>query len=188
LQRLVEIEIQSHGVVVGVIFRARPAHGGAVTFVHDELQGCGQGSFDGRAVDLAVALHRVRVAGEEQRPVVEHRQIERRTDAELVEIHVAAPARGRPRADETEVARRRHRHDAHERVQRHFEIVGEQRDIAGEIELDDLGRGPQAARSYRSTGRHEVTCGRLGTFGRAFRIIRQGGRDPRGQIEKLDPR
>jgi len=73
-------------------------------------------------------------------------------------------------------------------VQRHFEIVGEQRDIAGEIELDDLGRGPQAARSYRSTGRHEVTCGRLGTFGRAFRIIRQGGRDPRGQIEKLDPR
>ena len=81
------------------------------------------------------------IPGEELRPGVEHRQIERGPGGELVEIHVAAPARGRARTDHQEVARRRHRHDAHEWRQRHLDVWREQRDIAGDIELDDLRRG-----------------------------------------------
>src|SRR5579871_6329652 len=88
LHRRVEIEVEAERVVVRGIFRARPAHGGAGTLVQDELQRRGERLLERAAIDLAVALHAVRIAGVEQRAVVEHRQVERRADAEHAQVEV----------------------------------------------------------------------------------------------------
>src|SRR5262249_42721815 len=97
LHRHVEIEVHPHRVIVGGILGAWPGHAAAGALVHDELERAGERSLDRGAVDLAVALHGVRIAGEELRAVVKYWQVEGRTDGELVEVHVAAPAPGRAR-------------------------------------------------------------------------------------------
>jgi len=81
------------------VFGTRPTHGLSRALVHDELKRPRQRRFDGGAVDLAVALRRMGIAGEELRTIMKYRQEERRPDGQLVEIHIAAPAPGRARAD-----------------------------------------------------------------------------------------
>src|SRR5262249_40000330 len=114
--------------------------------VEDELQRGGERSLDGRAVDLAVALHCMWVAGVELSAVVKHRQVESCAGRELVEVDIAAPTPGWARADQQDVARGRDRHDAEERREWYLYFIREQCDVARHVELDDFGcrRGQQA--------------------------------------------
>ena len=61
---------QVQRVIVGCVLPARPAHGLAGALVQDELQCAGERLFERAAVDLTVALYAVRIAGEEERPLV----------------------------------------------------------------------------------------------------------------------
>src|SRR5215217_1328005 len=61
---------------------------------HREAQRDVHCSLYGRSADLAVALRRVGVTHREERPLHANRQVERRPCAEVLGVHVAAPARG----------------------------------------------------------------------------------------------
>lgn len=72
----VEIDVKSERVIVGGVLRARPAHGLAGALVQDELQCAGELLFERAAVDLTVALYAVRIASEEERPLVKDGDVE----------------------------------------------------------------------------------------------------------------
>src|SRR5207247_1611874 len=136
----VEVDIQSQRIVVGSILRAWSTHGFPRALVQDELQCGGQGLFERPAIDLAVALHAVRIAGVEQGALIEDRDVERRSDGESFQIQVASPFSRRPRTHDDEVGRRSDAHDAEERRQRQLDAARQQRDLALRVSLDDSRR------------------------------------------------
>jgi hypothetical protein len=74
--------------------------------MQDKLQRAGERLFESAAVNLAVALYAVRIAGEEKRALVENRNVKRRADAEYFEVKISGPFVGRAGRDDDEVGRR----------------------------------------------------------------------------------
>ena len=101
---------------------------------------------DGRAADLAVALGGVGVAEPEQRPVDLDREVQRRSGAEVLAVHVAA---GPPGRDRVEGAGRRARHadDPAERLDRDPDPLVEGRPLATDV--------PQLEPGLRVVGREQ---------------------------------
>ena len=109
--------------------------------MQNELKGRGVGRLDGRAADLAIALGRVRVAGIEERALLEYRHVERRAGNEFLAVEVAGKRAGRPAAAIGPLrGRRQNAHHAHERPERHFDALFEHADISLQIEKGDLVR------------------------------------------------
>ena len=102
-----------------------------------------------RQVDLAVALHAMAVAGREQAALGEHRQVDRGADVEVLVVDVAAEGARLDRAALAPFRRRRHAHDAEERLQLDLEAprhgadaaVGIDRDVRQAIEREVFGQG-----------------------------------------------
>src|SRR6185436_13011835 len=91
LQCDVEVFVHPHDVVVPDVLGAWPFHLPARTLVEMELERRRERDLDCSAVDFAVPLRGVAVAGIEERAVVEDRKIERRARDHVTEIDVAAP-------------------------------------------------------------------------------------------------
>ena len=94
-RRDVEIDVEAGRQIIRGGFHPRLFD--RLALVHDELQRRLERNLDGAAVDFAVALNRVAVAGEKLPALVEHRQKQRRTDAAILEIDIAAPSARRGR-------------------------------------------------------------------------------------------
>ena len=106
----------------------------------------------------------VRIAGEELRPAL-YRQVKRRPRGQLVEVHVAAPARWRSRAHQEDVARRSDCHDAHERRQRHLDVGRKQRTLRARSSLMTSASAPTEGRRARrcaapNCSHHRAPAGR----------------------------
>ncbi len=87
---------------------------------HGETELAGHAGLKRGDADLAVALDAVPVAGEEQRTLVEHRQVQRRAGAQLLVVHVAAEAARHRRAAAAPRRRGSGRDDAEERIERNL--------------------------------------------------------------------
>ena len=84
-----------------------------------------------------VALRAVRVAHVEEAPGVEHGQIDGRAGLQILHVQVAPEGSGRRRPLDAGFGHAglahhgigRHGQDAHERLERHLDVVGEERDL-----------------------------------------------------------
>src|SRR5882724_13357043 len=104
--------------------------------MQDELECARQRRFDGRAVDLAVSLAGMTVASDKLRSYLKDRQKQRGTLGQVLQVQIAAIDPGRRGIDSAGTTGRRHCHYPHERLQRNFDVLAEQRDISLKVELD----------------------------------------------------
>ena len=155
-------------------------------------------AFDRRAADLAVALHRMRVADREERARHLDRQIEHRAGGKVADVEIAADAPRRHDGMEPRLGRR-HADRAGEGFERHARMRAEggrlpRRAVVGpqmQRRLAELVGEQAEARDVRrpaEAGRHELAdrdfqrVARLG----AFHVDRAGDRIDPAEIEVRD--
>lgn len=97
---------------------------------HGEAEGARQRRFERREIDLAIALHAVAVAGREQATVGEDREINCGADPKVLVVDVTAEGARFDRAALTPFGRRRHAHDAEERLELDLGAPGHGADAA----------------------------------------------------------
>ena len=127
--------IEPHGDEVRRRFRPRPSP--SQVLPDDELECPGKRGLERGAIDLAVALTGMAIAGREERPGHVHGQIQCRARDELLVVEIAAVPSGRPAADSADERWRRHAKVAEERLQRHLDTRRERGDVGGEVEGND---------------------------------------------------
>src|SRR4030095_6029535 len=104
--------------------------------MQNELKCPRQRRFDGRAIDLAVSLAGMAIASDKLRSYLKDRQKQGGTLGQVLQVQIAAIDAGRSGIDFADTTGRRHCHYPHERLQRNFDVLAEQRDIPLEVELD----------------------------------------------------
>src|SRR4030095_7041688 len=104
--------------------------------MQDELECARQRRFDSRAIDFTVSLARMAVSSDKLRSYLKDRQKQGGTLGQVLQVQIAAIDAGRSGIDFAGTTRRRHRHYPHERLQWHFDVLAEQRDISLKVELD----------------------------------------------------
>ncbi len=99
-----------------------------------QAEAAGKPGLEGRDADLAVPLHPVAVAGEEQGTLGQDGEIEGRAGLQLLVVHVAAEGAGHVRDAAPPGLGRRHRHDAEKGLERQLRAPGQGGDPARPVD------------------------------------------------------
>src|SRR5262245_33608137 len=131
---IVKVGIEAEGDEVGRRFGARQPP--AEILADMELECAGQGGLNRSAIDLAVALGGVAVAGREQRALIPHRQIDGAASGELLTVDVTPELARLLAVLPPEILGRGHCELTEERRHRHLEARRQDRLVARLVEPD----------------------------------------------------